>query len=430
MRLNEKYIKISDEQVQLKFYMLDQNQMDTHLKPDRSEFSLLPTRLIIFVCFLGAVLSVSANTSPSNTNFPLAPAGYTDLTSYQIHQVQTQCQDLNCLQRLAQSQNALGDYREFARTMLHQSLHASLRQQQPNLDLNSLQAFAQLPPRRLSHTQQQFALPIINAQQINTATDYFHPGLDARPRLTLEFNGKAQAMIFDTGAGLDLPAEFAQQFADQFIKTKASSSTAAALTYATPFVRIDTIKFGPVEIENAVSSVRVQAAGMANTASATSGLFGTSEFLHFANVLVDIQAGFLEFNSTKKLPNCLPLRLRFNSRHTLEGLVVPLQINGQRISARLDTGANSGLLLHNTKQRDPDKIEGEVMMVMKDLAGNRFGLKQEAVTLQLGRQQAKQNALIAGFDHPAFDATLGIKFFQRRAFMLDFLRSELCTELF
>lgn len=130
------------------------------------------------------------------------------------------------------------------------------------------------------------------------------------------------------------------------------------------------------------------------------------------------------------LPNCLPLRLRFNSQHTLEGLVVPLQINGQTISVRLDTGSNSGLLLHNTKLRDPDKIEGDVMMVMKDLAGNRFGLKQEAVTLQLGQQQAKQNALIAGFDHPAFDATLGIKFFQRRAFMLDFLRSELCTELF
>ncbi len=395
--------------------------LSPHLFKICAKFSLCVVLANLF--WASSLASVAA--SIKQPALPLPLPGHTDLSSAQIQQTPTPCISLSCLTQQAQSQNALGHYREFARTMLSDLVQADLRQRHPEIDLQAIQVFAQLPQRSLPHAAASFTVAISNAKEINgAATDYALPWFDARPRLTLEFNGIPQTMIFDTGAGLDLPAELAQQFADKFIQSNARSRTGAALAYASPFVLIDSIKLGPHLLHNSLSSVQIASSQNGKTA----GLFGTSEFLHFGRVLVDIQAGQIEFNSAKKLAHCLPLRLRFNSQNSLEGIVVPLAINGQIVSARLDTGANSGLLVHNKNLIDPEKLDGEVVMLMKDIAGNQFGLKQASVELQLGQQKSTQTALIAGFQHPAFDATLGIKFFQRRAFLLDFMHSELCVD--
>lgn len=334
------------------------------------------------------------------------------------------CPSLDCRLTWAAVAMALGDAGRYARRVKAKNIESYALSKGIHQNFEAVRKLETLKPTHPMHFAEQFQIQVEN--DLTKKQDELNDlAVDSRIFIKILINKVATTVIFDSGATLTLPS------IDPAVKTLDSAETVSHNTTGLGNTEVNIlstareISIGNARVHNLMAKTKH---GLQVGDINAVGLFGYDLLLRFDSVTVDLQTGFIKFNSLPtKRGYCSPMELVIDKNRMPAGIATNIFIENIPFKARIDTGANVDVMLHGAGIL-PEKGGRPASVMGIDSSGNVKPLEEFEGDVSLGKRRSSHTILRTAHPHNDFEATLGIKFFIGRVFTFDFKRGKFCLD--
>lgn len=380
-------------------------------------------RLLIALQF-----SLHCNLADAATDTQTARKDLKNFRIAELNQSKAPCASADCQLTWGSAALALGDAGEYARRVRgrHVQKYATSIGISQNFEL--LKQLEILPPALPYRFNESFQVEIRNIEEIrkfpNTVENI---ASDTRPVIGIRVNGLPADVILDTGASMNLSGDTEVAKTLDILALQTGTTTGLGQRSYSGFSTAKRVEIGDALIRNFKVSV-TEARPVSGSSPSPIGLLGYDVLLRFRSVRIDLINGVVDFNPSAKKGDCTPMELMLNKNRVPAGFAVEVLINGEKLRARIDTGAASGILVHGDAALKSALFEPVPNIRFTDSRGTQTTMEFANVNAMLGGRSSTQLVLRTPIKHPDIDVTLGIKFFNGSKFTLDFEYHQLCLE--